>query len=92
MPLKELMIQDTRVSDLSPLKGMPLTLLLMSGTHISDLSPLVGIPLETVWIPQLPAESLKILRGIKSLGSINYKPAAAFWKEIDARQQIKPGN
>ena len=37
---------DTKVSDLSPLKGMPLTWLWCDGTQVSDLSPLEGMRLE----------------------------------------------
>ena len=43
MPLANLYIERTKVSDLTPLKGMQLNELWMDGTPVADLSPLRGM-------------------------------------------------
>jgi Leucine-rich repeat (LRR) protein len=45
MPLENLDISSTPVTDLSPLRGMKLRLSLNTAKAVSDLSPLVGMPL-----------------------------------------------
>lgn len=85
MPLASLGIGATRVTDLTPLKGMRLNHLQCYDTRVSDLSPLKSMPLEFLWIPEVSPEKLEVLRGIESLKTINDKPAAEFWKQIDAR-------
>jgi len=46
MPLIWIEIQTSKISDLSPLRGMPLEWLTMNSTPVSDLSPLRGAPLQ----------------------------------------------
>ena len=75
----------TRVSDLSPLKGMPLTVLGWGGTRVSDLSPLKGMPLKEVYCDFRPERDAEILLSIKTLETINDKPAAQFWKEMGGK-------
>lgn len=83
MSLTGLNCSMTRVADLSPLKGMPVTALKFPDTRVSDLSPIKDMPLEILWIPDVSAENIDIVRGIKSLKTINGKPAAEFLKKID---------
>ena len=45
MPLKQLILAGTKVTDLSPLAGMPLEMLHLGGTKVTDLSSLRGMPL-----------------------------------------------
>lgn len=45
MPLEKLCLNYTKVSDLSPLKGMPLKYLGTANNRVVDLSPLKGMPL-----------------------------------------------
>jgi formylglycine-generating enzyme required for sulfatase activity len=90
MPLTVLYCNNTRVSDLSPLKGMPLTLLTCGSTRVSDLSPLKGMPLKEVYCDFRRERDAEILRSITTLGRINGKPAAEFWKESDKRDVIRP--
>jgi Leucine-rich repeat (LRR) protein len=45
MPLKHLSIWNTKVIDLTPLKGMAIQELDLSGTKVADLTPLRGMPL-----------------------------------------------
>ena len=93
MPLKTLSISRTPVSDLSPLKGMKLTDVRCGGTKATDLSPLKDMPLKVIQWDFLPRRDTEILRSIKSLEAINDRPAAQFWKEVDAAGATteKPG-
>ena len=52
MPLTSLEISDTKVFDLSPLKGMPLTTLSCGNNAIADLAPLKGMSLTSLNILQ----------------------------------------
>jgi hypothetical protein len=83
MPLKLLNITETKVSDLSPLKGMPLETLWMEKTLVTDLSPLKDLPLKRIACDFQASRDGKILRAIKTLETINLKPVADFWKEMD---------
>jgi hypothetical protein len=85
MPLTELNLPGTAVSDLSPLKGMRLTYLGFPNTPVSDISPLSGMPLERVWCDFQPQRDAAILRSIPTLETINKRPAAEFWKTMDAK-------
>ena len=69
------------MSDLSPLKGMPLTLLTLKGTAVTDLAPLKDLPLKVLGCDYQAARDAKILRAIKTLETINGKPAAEVLKE-----------
>jgi hypothetical protein len=82
LPLTELCCHDSKVSDLSPLAGLPLETLYCSGTQVSDLSPLKGMPLKTLHCDFKPERDMDVIRSLKMLGSINYKPIADFWKDL----------
>ena len=83
MHLKLLHFNRTKVSDLSPLKGTPLAEVECQGAGVTDLSPLVELPLTTLKCDFQPERDAKVLRAIKTLQTINDKPAAQFWKEVD---------
>lgn len=85
MPLRHLGIGGTQVSDLSPLAGMPLEHLGIGGTRVSDLSPLKGVPLKSLTCDFKAERDGPVLRAIRTLETINDKPAAQFWKEVDAK-------
>jgi hypothetical protein len=74
-----------RVTDLSPLKGMPLQRLFWIGTAVSDLSPLQGMPLKHVLCDFQRERDAEFLRSFTTLETINGKPAAEFWKEVDGK-------
>jgi uncharacterized membrane protein len=61
-----------------------LTSLWIDGTKVSDLSPLKGLPLTRLFCDFKPERDADILRSIKTLETINGKPAKDFWKEVDA--------
>jgi formylglycine-generating enzyme required for sulfatase activity len=56
--------QQSRLSDLSPLRGMNLTKLWIDISQVSDLSPLAGQPLKTLFIISSPVTDLSPLRGM----------------------------
>ncbi len=76
----------SQVSDLSPLRDMELTILGCWYTPVSDLSPLKNMPLKSVNCDFHPWRDTELLRSIPTLTKINEKPAADFWKEVDAQR------
>lgn len=82
MPLEVLYIPLTRVSDLSPLREMSLIEASFDGTPVTDLSSLKGMPLKSIRCAFQPERDTDILRSLKTLETINGKPAADFWKEV----------
>jgi hypothetical protein len=90
MPLTACYCGGTQVSDLSPLKGMSLTILYCDGTAVTDLGSLKGIPIEQLQCDFKPERDTETLRSIKTLEKINGKPAAEFWKRVDAKWVEKP--
>ena len=69
--------------DLSPLNGMPLLTLDCRMTKVADLAPLKGIPLKELGCDFKAERDAEVLRTIKTLETINDKPAKQFWKEMD---------
>jgi serine/threonine protein kinase/Leucine-rich repeat (LRR) protein len=90
MPLTSLLLNFTRVSDLSPLQGMSLTWLELLETPVTDFSPVAGMPVENLTLDFDPARHTDLLRSFKNLATINRKPAAEFWKEVEAGNE-EPG-
>ncbi|HEY3969633.1 MAG TPA: SUMF1/EgtB/PvdO family nonheme iron enzyme [Planctomycetaceae bacterium] len=90
MPLTILNCSVTQVSDLSPLKGMPLAALYChNNPNIVDLSHLKGMPLIHLVCDFQPQRDTELFRSIKSLQTINGKPVAEFWKELEMNQSAK---
>lgn len=86
MPLVSLNLQYTPVKDLSPLKDLPLKHLDCSHSQVVDLAPLRNVPLEMLSAPvQLPRDA-ELLRSMKTLKTINLKPVAEFWSDVDAKR------
>jgi len=78
--LRELNISHTPVGDLSPLAGMPLENLNIKATQVADITPLKNCPLEELtFSPERIVKGMAALRKIRTLRSINGKPAQAFW-------------
>jgi hypothetical protein len=84
MPLKRLNLHRTRVKDLSPLKGMKLEYLNIWETPVEDVSVLKDMPLREVNCDFRRERDEAVLRVIKTLQTINGKPAAQFWNELPA--------
>jgi Leucine-rich repeat (LRR) protein len=62
--LRTLVLQATKVSDLSPLADLKLTDLLLHGDQITDLSPLKGLPLTRLTIDGTGVSDLRPLAGM----------------------------
>ena len=73
------------VSDLSPLKGMQLTVLSCYGPKVPDLSPVKDMPLKKLWWDFKLERDAEILRSIKTLETINEKPAAEVLKKAEEK-------
>jgi len=65
---------------------MNLTTLHCNSTRVSDLSLLNGMPLKDLRCDFKPERDAGVLRSIKTLETINGKPAQEFWKEVDAKK------
>jgi Leucine-rich repeat (LRR) protein len=87
MPLESLDCSGSGVTDLSPLRATAITSLDCKGKGVTDLSPLKGLPLEAIdcdfsaW-----RNDEAVLRPIATLKTINGKPAAEFWKDVDQKK------
>jgi Leucine-rich repeat (LRR) protein len=90
MRLTHLVIGRTQVADLSPLKGMPLLSLGIAGTPATDLSPLEGLPLKALGCQVRGERDVELLRSIKTLETINNRPAAEVLREAAARPTPGP--
>ena len=55
---------------------------------MTDLSPLKRCP-SRISCDFKPERDTELLRSIKTLETINGKPAAEFWKEVEEKQQAK---
>ena len=60
----------------------PLQELFWEELALTDLSPLSQLPLKTIRLSFQAERDAAILREIKTLTTINEKPAAEFWKGI----------
>ena len=52
---------------------------------MTGLSPLKGLHLKNLFCKFDASRDAKMLRAIKTLETINGKPVAEFWKEVDAK-------
>jgi Leucine-rich repeat (LRR) protein/tRNA A-37 threonylcarbamoyl transferase component Bud32 len=84
MPLQTLYFQQTQVRDLAPLRTLPLRDFRYGLQVVSDLSPLKDAPLETFEGDFNAWRDADVLRGIKTLKTINNQPAEKVWEKVDA--------
>ncbi len=84
MPLQSVRCATTSVSDLSPLKGMKLSDFWGGNDLIANYSVLKDMPLHEIQLSFDPERDTELLRSIKTLETINGKPVAEFWKEVEA--------
>ena len=83
MPIKQLAIDGTGVSDLSPVKELPLETLTASGTPITDISPLKGLPLTYLAIHNTKVSDLSSLKAMPLRG------LGICWIETDDLSPLK---
>jgi len=76
MGIKTLNLRATKVKALWPLHGMPLKSLDLRGLEIDDLTPLRLCPLEEISFDAVRGANMPALREIKTLKTINGRPAA----------------
>jgi hypothetical protein len=79
MPLTVLSVDNSPVSDLSPLAGMPLTVLWCNKTRAASLAPLRGMPLKELRCDYDAERDYEVLSSIRTLAKINDTMAAMFW-------------
>jgi len=85
--LDKLTISRTAVADLTPLRKLPLSFLHCYEILVEDLSPVKNMPLQKIGCdPDLAQSNRATLQAVKSLQTINNKPAAVFWKEVNAKK------
>jgi Leucine-rich repeat (LRR) protein len=84
--LQSLYLNGTNVTDLSTLKDCKnLTRLRIDHTKVTDLSLLKGMPLKELTCDFRPDRDAEILRSVKTLETINGKPAAEFWTDLEKK-------
>jgi Leucine-rich repeat (LRR) protein len=74
--LKNLYVTHSAVTDLTPLRGAPLITVYCNNSPVQDLLPLTTLPLQELRCDYKPERDAAILRTIKTLQTINGKPAA----------------
>ena len=57
-------LENTNISDLTPLQGMPLKWLYLNNTKVSDLTPLKGMPLKWLNLNDTKVSDLTPLKGM----------------------------
>jgi hypothetical protein len=82
--LWNLVLDSTAVSDLKPLRGSNLKVLSIHNIPAKDLSPLKGLALKRLRL-DYRADRAEFVRSFKGLKTINDKPVADFWKEVDGK-------
>lgn len=92
MSLVHFLLGNADIKDISVLKGMPLQSLRFLNCQTppdSDFSLLKDMPLKELEFDFQPEQDTDLLRSIKTLETINQKPVAEFWKEVEEQQQGK---
>jgi hypothetical protein len=83
---------NVEIKDISVLKGMPLQTLSIGNCQITqdpDISILKDMPLKALSFDFNPERDTELVRSIKTLETINNKPVAEFWKEVEEQQTGK---
>jgi serine/threonine protein kinase len=92
LPLEILDCGNNRIKDISALQGMPLKVLILWNNPVKDFAPLKDSPLETLQASQLDqAADPLVLQSIKTLKSVNGKPAEEVLKEMAAKKKEAEG-
>jgi formylglycine-generating enzyme required for sulfatase activity len=82
MPLRMLACENTLVSDLSPIRDAKLIEFAGDTSRIEDISVLQGMPITAFNCNLIGKRELDLLRGCKTLKSINDQPAANVFREF----------
>jgi serine/threonine protein kinase/formylglycine-generating enzyme required for sulfatase activity len=84
-PLRILDITGNPVTDIAPVKTLKIEWLNVRGMPLTDLTLLKEMPLKELHVDLQTQQDIEIVRAIKTLETINGKPAAEFWKEVDEK-------
>jgi hypothetical protein len=87
LPLRWLNCAKTQVRDLRPLRGLPLEELYCDMAPVTDFSPLKDLPLRALRADIEPERDTAVLRGIRTLQTINSQPAETFWRGSAAKSR-----
>jgi hypothetical protein len=68
---------------------MPLKRLQCQDSKVVDLSPVKDLPLTWFVCDFRTDRDTAILRAIPTLNTINYKPAAEFWREAEEKARAR---
>ena len=90
MPLTNLNISNTAVSDLSSLKGMKLTLLHFGNSKVTDISILRGMPLTSVYGAGPQVSDFSPLEDCKSLKTLDLRLTKVTPAQVAALQKALP--
>jgi hypothetical protein len=82
--LRRLVLDSTSASDLKPLRGLDLKELSILKIPAKDLSPLKELALKSLRL-DYRADREVFVRSFKGLETINDKPVAEFWKDVDGK-------
>ena len=75
----QLLLDGTRIEDLSPLWSLQLTQLSVDNTAVTDVSPVAQQPLTQMTVPMAATQGWKTLQGNAGIQQINGLAAADFW-------------
>ena len=77
--------QNAKILKALAFKGLK-KLTVTGGSDYMDLAPLTHLPLEELTCPEpMARKDGPVLKGIKTLKTINGRPAAEFWKQDVSR-------
>jgi hypothetical protein len=82
--LRRLILDSTSASDLKPLRGLELKALSICNIPASDLSPLKELALKSLRL-DYRADREEFVRSLTGLETINDKPVAEFWKDVNSK-------
>ncbi|MEM8953735.1 MAG: SUMF1/EgtB/PvdO family nonheme iron enzyme, partial [Verrucomicrobiota bacterium] len=85
LPINELDISWTRVTDLSPVQSMPISVLRIDSTPIRDISPLEKNSLTVFTFNHAPVTDVSVLEEMKSL-----KSARGHYKDSTFKKYLPP--
>src|SRR5262249_38699607 len=82
--LRWLLVDDTPITTLEPLRPLRLERISLLRTGVTDLTPIQGMPLKQLRLDYRPDRE-KSVRSFKELELINDKSVAEFWKEVHTK-------
>jgi hypothetical protein len=82
--LRHLVLDSAPVTDLAPLRSLKVEKLSICKIQVKDLSPIKELPLKYLRL-DYRADRSEFVRSFTGLETINDKPAAEFWKEVDGK-------